>query len=121
MKVSKISHSSSGEYYHGGHMYRASGGSVAMLVREDGLIRYELHYYANLGNMVQEITRAEYLSTLAQILASEGTKHHEWGCVMSVYVSISSPSFYAGDWTHAEANAPTNPRERKRAARGLLY
>ena len=101
-------------------MYSASCGCVSMLVREDGLIRYRLHYYANLGNMVQEMTRAEYLATLASILATEGTNHPTWGCKMSVFVRVSSPSFYASDWADAEAAAPANPRERRRAALGSL-
>lgn len=118
MNSTVISHSASGEYYEGGHMYSASSGCVSMTIREDGLVRYEKHYYANLGNMCQELDRAEYLKMLASIIAAEGTKHPSHGCTMKVYVSVrKTDSVYAGDWVKQEAVvAGMSKRERERAA-----
>lgn len=118
MNSTSVSHSASGQYYEGGHMYSASSGCVSMTIREDGLVRYEKHYYANLGNMVQEITREEYMKMLSDIVAAEGTKHSRHGCTMKVYVSVNkNVDVYAGDWTKQEEVAKTmTERERRRSA-----
>ncbi len=117
MNSTVISHSSSGEYYEGGHMYPASSGNVVMIIREDGLVRYEHHYYANLGNMKQEIDRETYLKMLADIIATEGKTHERHHCTMKVYVSVDrNVSVYSGDWTKQEAAVKTmGDRERRRA------
>ena len=117
MNSTSVSHSASGEYYENGHMYSASSGCVSMTIREDGLVRYEHHYYANLGNMVQELDRAEYLKMLASIIAAEGTKHPSHDCTMKVYVSVTrKENVYADDWTKQEAAVKNmGKRERRRA------
>lgn len=111
MKATKVSHSSSGSYYEGGYMYSASSGHVTMLVREDGMARYELHYYGNLGNLYHEISREEYLTTLARILATEGTNHPTYGCKMSVWMSTETVDVREDDWKDPK---PLNPNARRR-------
>jgi hypothetical protein len=111
MKATKVTHSSCGSYYEGGYRYPASAGSVSMLVREDGMVRYEHHYYANLGDMKQEITRDQYFKMLGDILATEGTKHPKYGCEMRVWMSTSTVDVYESDWKDPQ---PLNPYQRRR-------
>jgi hypothetical protein len=89
-----------------------------MTIREDGLVRYEHHYYANCGNMRQELTRADYLKMLASIVAAEGTKHPRHGCTMKVYVSVNkNVSVYDWEWkAQEEAASALTVRERRRSA-----
>jgi len=118
MNSTSVSHSASGQYYEGGHMYSACSGCVSMTIREDGLVRYEHHYYANLGSMRQELTRADYLKMLTDILAAEGTKHPRHGCAMKVCVTVNkNVSVYPWDWkAQEEAVKGQSERELRRSA-----
>ena len=118
MNATEISHSASGQYYENGSMYSASSGCVSMTIREDGLVRYEHHYYANLGDMRQELTREDYFKMLADIVAAEGTKHPRHGCALKVYVSVKkNVEVYDWEWTKlAEAAATMTERDRRRSA-----
>jgi hypothetical protein len=105
MKLIKTSHSSSGEYYENGHMYPASMGSVSMEVAPENhnAAIYWKHYYANLGNMKEQISREEYLSLLGKILASHGTNHPTYGCKMSVWMNVEQCEGSGYDWTGRNA------------------
>lgn len=106
MKVIKVSHSSSGSYYEGGHMYSASMGHVTMevLPESHNATLYWKHYYANLGNMREQISRDEYLNLLGKILATHGTNHPKHGCKMSVWMNVEQHLASGYDWSGRDAH-----------------
>ena len=78
-----INVSLSGKYWENGAYYYASGGSYSM--RSDG--KYFHHFYANLGNMVEEVTAEAFTNAVNDMNARNGKKHPTYGCEMNLYIT----------------------------------
>lgn len=78
MKATSLFTSASGDYYEGGYHYYHSEGCYE--ARSDG--KYFTHYYANLGNMYHEISKAEYEKGVAHLKAIDGKRTTHWSNAM---------------------------------------
>ena len=77
MKMTSKFTSAGGYYYEGGYRYYHSEGSYEQ--RADG--KCFMHYYGNMGNLVQEITEREYNEKVAALRAKDGKVTAHWSGV----------------------------------------
>lgn len=81
MKLTSTITSAGGKYYENGAYHYHSDGCFEK--RSDG--KFFAHYYANMGNMSQEITETEYNEGVARIRAVDGKPTKHWSkAIMTV-------------------------------------